>query len=154
VCNYNFGNLIDSAIFPIGETGSECVTGTHKKYPGLCSSKEIFETPKSPNQKKEQKEQNEKFNGKIKVKDDDRKEVPEKRNENSNVKYTVKEDKFESFQEIPKQQKKEKTRTHSKISFDDFDFGFFESFKAGANEDVDVEKDDGKTRVRYHVRYH
>lgn len=47
VCNYNSGNMVDNEIYSIGETATECKTGTHKKYNGLCSSREVFKLPEA-----------------------------------------------------------------------------------------------------------
>lgn len=42
VCNYAVTNIQDRSIYTAGETASECTTGTHDEYDGLCGVNEDF----------------------------------------------------------------------------------------------------------------
>lgn len=41
-CNYAVGNIAPKSAYKIGAPASECKTGKHPKYPGLCSEKEDY----------------------------------------------------------------------------------------------------------------
>lgn len=162
VCNYNFGNLINSEIFPIGKPASACETGRHKEFQGLCSSLEDFETPQLHSNKKSNKEKSHHDNGRFKLKemDDDIKIETIYEPQPEKLPRVRRTETIVEIIEPPKKEKISRTTVFEKSTktkdFDDFDFDFDSFFKNGEfkeGENADFEKNEGNTRVRYHVRY-